>query len=168
MMDFQKELIEEFDRETAKTRKILEAIPADADFTFKPNPKSMALGRLAGHVSETAGDWAVHTLTVDKLEFPADHKFEPYIPASKEAMLERFDADTAKAKAELAKFDPKKWDTNWKFVAGGQAWIDEPKFSVWRNWVVNHLIHHRAQLGVYLRVLGKPIPGMYGPSADEM
>jgi uncharacterized damage-inducible protein DinB len=167
-MDFQKELIAEYDRETAKTRKILEAIPADADFTFKPNPKSMALGRLAGHVSETAGDWAVHTLTVDKLEFPADHKFEPYIPVSKEAMLERFDADTAKAKAALANFDPKGWDTNWKFVAGGQAWIDEPKFSVWRNWVVNHLIHHRAQLGVYLRVLGHKIPGSYGPSADEM
>ena len=167
-MDFQKELIAEYDSEAAKTRKTLEAIPADADFTFKPNPKSMPLGRLAGHISETAGDWAVHTLTTDKLEFPADHKFEPYIPASKEAMLERFDADTAKVKAELAKFDPKKWDTNWKFVAGGQAWIDEPKFSVWRNWVVNHLIHHRAQLGVYLRVLGKPIPGTYGPSADEM
>ncbi len=167
-MDFQKELIAEYDSEVAKTRKILEAVPADADFTFKPNPKSMALGRLAGHVSETAGDWAVHTLTTDKLEFPADHKFEPYIPASKAAMLERFDADTAKAKAELAKFDPKNWDTNWKFVAGGQAWIDEPKFSVWRNWVVNHLIHHRAQLGVYLRLLDKPIPGTYGPSADEM
>lgn len=167
-MDFQKELIEEYNREAAKTRKILDAIPADADFTFKPGPKSMALGRLAGHISETAGDWAVHTLTVDKLEFPADHKFEPYIPASKEAMLERFDKDVAKVKAELATFDAKKWDTNWKFVAGGQAWIDESKFSVWRNWVVNHLIHHRAQLGVYLRVLGKPLPGTYGPSADEM
>jgi uncharacterized damage-inducible protein DinB len=105
---------------------------------------------------------------VEKLEFSADHKFEPYIPASKEALLERFDKDIAKTKTELAKFDPKKWDDNWKFVAGGQTWIDESKFSVWRNWVVNHLIHHRAQLGVYLRVLGKPIPGTYGPSADEM
>jgi uncharacterized damage-inducible protein DinB len=153
-MDFQKELIAEYDREAAKTRKILDAIPADADFTFKPNPKSMALGRLAGHISETAGEWAISTLTTDKLEFPA--------------MLEHFDAETAKVKAELAKFDPKHWDANWKFVAGGQAWIDETKYEVWRNWVVNHLIHHRAQLGVYLRVLGKPIPGTYGPSADEM
>ena len=167
-MNFQKELIAEYDREAARTRKILEAIPADADFTFKPNPKSMTLGRLAGHVSETAGDWAVHTLTTDKLEFAADHKFEPYIPASKEALLERFDQDTAKVKAELAKFAPEKWDENWKMVAGAQTWIDETKYEVWRSWVINHMIHHRAQIGVYLRVLGKPIPGTYGPSADEM
>lgn len=167
-MDFQKELIAEYDREVAKTRKILDAIPTDVDFTFKPNPKSMTLGRLAGHISETAGDWAVHTLTVDKMEFPPEHKWEAYIPASKEALLERFDRDTANVKKELGDFDPAKWDNNWKFVAQGQAWIDEPKYSVWRSWVLNHLVHHRAQLGVYLRVLGKPIPGTYGPSADEM
>jgi uncharacterized damage-inducible protein DinB len=167
-MDFQKELIAEYDRETAKTRKLLEAIPADVDFSYKPSPKSMALGRLAGHTTETLGDWAVHALTMDKLEFPADHKFEAYSPASREALLERFDRDTAKAKAELAAFDPAKWDNNWKFVAGGQAWIDEPKYSVWRNWVINHTVHHRAQLGVYLRTLGGKIPGCYGPSADEM
>jgi len=167
-MDFQQQLIAEYDREAARTRKILDAIPADVDFNFKPSPKSMALGRLAGHLSETAGDWAMHTLTTDKLEFPADHKFEPYIPASKEAMLERFDRDTAKVKEELGRFAPEKWEDNWKFVAGGQAWIDEPKYEVWRSWVVNHMIHHRAQVGVYLRMLGKPIPGTYGPSADEM
>jgi uncharacterized damage-inducible protein DinB len=167
-MDFQKELIAEYDRETAKTRKMLDAIPADADFTFKPSAKSMPLGNLAGHISDTAGEWAISTLTTDKLEFPADHKFEPYVPASKTAMLERFDDQIAKAKAELAKFDPANWAGNWKFVAGGQAWINETKYEVWRNWVLNHLVHHRAQLGVYLRVLGKPIPGTYGPSADEM
>jgi uncharacterized damage-inducible protein DinB len=167
-MDTQKELIAEYDREIARTRKILEAIPADADFTFKPHPKSMALGRLAGHVSEMAGDWAIHTLTTDKLEFPEGHKFEPYIPASTEALLDRFDKETAKAKAALAGFAPAKWDENWKFVAGGKAWIDESKYEVWRTWVLNHLIHHRAQLGVYLRLLDKPIPGTYGPSADEM
>jgi uncharacterized damage-inducible protein DinB len=166
-MDFQKELISEYDRESAKTRKILEAIPGDADFTWKPHPKSMSLGRLAGHVSETAGDWATHTLTTDKLEFPPDHKFEAYVPASREALLERFDRQVAEVKKELAGFAPEKWDENWKFVAGGQAWIDESKYLVFRNWVLDHLIHHRAQLGVYLRLLDKPIPGTYGPSADE-
>ena len=168
MMDFQKELISEYDREAATTRKMLDAIPADVYFTFKPHPKSMALGRLAGHISETATDWATHTVTVDKLEFAADHKFEPYIPASKQAMLEKFDAELAKAKEALARFDPKKWDTNWKFVFGGQAWIDDTKYNVWRTWVVNHLVHHRSQLGVYLRLLDAKVPGMYGPSADEM
>jgi len=167
-MDIQQELIAEYERETATTRKILAAIPADVDFTYKPHPKSMALGRLAGHVAETAGQWAVSTLTTDKLEFPPDHKFEPYIPASTEALLEFFDRDVAEAKAALAGFAAEKWDEHWKFVAGGQAWIDEPKYGVWRTWVVNHLIHHRAQLGVYLRLLDKPLPGTYGPSADGM
>jgi len=167
-MDIQKELIAEYDRESAKTRKILEAIPADADFTYKPHSKSMSLGRLAGHLSDTTGEWAISTLTTDKLEFPADHKFEPYVPASKEALLEQFDKQVAEAKKALAGFAQAKWDENWKFVAGGQAWIDESKYEVWRNWVLDHLIHHRAQLGVYLRLLDKPVPGMYGPSADEM
>jgi uncharacterized damage-inducible protein DinB len=166
-MDFQKELIAEYDRETAKTRKMLEAIPVDADFTWKPHPKSMSLGRLAGHTAEMAGDWAISTLTTDKLEFSAEHKFEPYIPASKEALLEKFDQKVAEAKKDLASFAPEKWGENWKFVAGANAWIDESKYEVWRTWVLNHMIHHRAQLGVYLRLLDKPIPGTYGPSADE-
>ncbi|MGD0789406.1 MAG: DinB family protein, partial [Terracidiphilus sp.] len=129
--------------------------------------KSMSLGRLAGHTAELGGEWAITTLTTDKLEFPADHKWEAYIPASKEALLERFDKETAEAKAALAGFAPERWDENWKFVAGGQAWIDESKYEVWRTWVLNHMIHHRAQLGCYLRQLDKPIPGTYGPSADE-
>lgn len=166
-MDFQKELIAEYDREVAKTRKMLEAIPADVDFTYKPHPKSMALGRLAGHIAETAGQWGSGILLQDKLEFPADHKFEPYIPASKDALLERFDKEVVETKTALAGFAPAKWDDHWKFVFGDQTWVDEPKYQVWRNWVMNHLIHHRAQLGVYLRLLGKPIPGTYGPSADE-
>ena len=167
-MDIQKELIAEYDRETAKTRKMFEAIPADADFTYKPHTKSMALGRLAGHISDTASEWAISVLTTAKLEFPEGHKFEPYIPASKAALLEQFDQQVAKAKSELASFAPAKWSDNWKFVAGGQTWIDETKYEVFRNWVLDHMIHHRAQLGVYLRLLDKPVPGCYGPSADEM
>jgi uncharacterized damage-inducible protein DinB len=166
-MDIQKELIAEYDRETATTRKMLAAIPPDADFTFKPRPKSMSLGRLAGHTSETAGEWAMSIFTTDKLEFGCDHVFEPYVPASKASLLERFDKETAEAKAALAAFAPQKWDENWKFVANGQAWIDDSKYGVFRTWVLDHLIHHRAQLGVYLRLLGVPIPGSYGPSADE-
>jgi uncharacterized damage-inducible protein DinB len=167
-MDFQQELIAEYDRETAKTRKMLEAIPADVDFTYKPHPKSMTLGRLAGHIAETAGEWAISPLTCDGLEFPAGHKFEPYIPASTVKLLEKFDKKVSQAKSELAKFAPAKWDENWKFSMGGQTWIDEPKYRVFRDWVLDHLIHHRAQLGVYLRLLDRPIPGTYGPSADEM
>jgi len=167
-MDIQQELITEYDRETANTRKMFEAIPADVDFTFKPHAKSMSLGQLAGHLSDTTGEWAISTLATSGLEFPADHKFEPYIPASTEALLEKFDEKLAEAKAELAKFPLENWDEHWKFSMGGQTWIDDTKYRVFRTWVLNHLVHHRAQLGIYLRLLNQPIPGTYGPSADGM
>ena len=165
-MDFQKELVAEYDRETASTRKILDAIPADADFAWKPHDKSMPLGRLAAHVSDTNGDWALHTLTIDRFEWKPEDS--PKDPTTKVALLERFDKQVADVKTELGKMTPVKWDSNWKFVAGGQAWIDDTKYNVWRTWVLNHLVHHRAQLGVYLRLLGQKLPGCYGPSADEM
>jgi uncharacterized damage-inducible protein DinB len=167
-MDFQKELIAEYDRETARTRKMLEAIPADVDFNYKPHPKSMALGRLAGHITDMTGDWALHTLTKDKLEFPTDHKWEQYVPASKAALLEKFDRELIEVRKALAAISPEKWDQHWQFIFGEQTWIDQPRCQVFRDMVMNHLVHHRAQLGVYLRLLDKPIPGMYGPSADEM
>jgi uncharacterized damage-inducible protein DinB len=166
-MDFQKELIAEYDAEAALTRKLLAAIPADVDFAWKPSPKSFSVGRLAGHISETTGEWGISTLTVDKLEFPAGHKFEPYIPESTEAMLTKYDRQVAEVKAALASLDPAKWDDNWQFVYGGQAWISDTRYKVWRTWVISHAIHHRAQLGADLRLLGHTIPGTYGPSADE-
>lgn len=165
-MDFQKELIAEFDRETATTRKVLEAIPEGADFGWKPHEKSMALGRLAAHVSDTNGDWAMHTLTRDRLDWTPE--MSPTDPANKKDLLARFEKQAAEARAALAAVAAAKWDANWKFVAGDQAWIDDTKYNVWRIWVVNHMIHHRAQLGVYLRLLGQKLPGCYGPSADEM
>ena len=167
-MDFQKELIAEFERELVTTRKMLDAIPADADFAWKAHPKSMSIGRIAGHVAETPCEWALHTLTMDRLEFGADHKFVSYIPESKSALLERFDRESAESLAALVAFKPAKWDDNWKMVAMGQTWIDSPRYEVWRTWVMNHMIHHRAQLGVDLRLIGARVPGTYGPSADEM
>ncbi len=145
-MDAQKALIVEFDREAAKTRKMLDAIPADADFSYKPHPKSMALGRLAGHLTDFVGDWGNHTLTLDKLEFAADHKWEPYVPASKAAVLEKFDKGLVETRATLVATTGDAWDRNWKFVFGGQAWIDDTKYNVFRETVLNHMIHHRGQL----------------------
>jgi uncharacterized damage-inducible protein DinB len=165
-MNIQKELEAEFERETNTTRKVLQAIPDDADFSWKPHEKSMALGKLAGHVSDTNGDWAVHTITHDRLDW--NPEMSPKDPPTKAALLERFEKQVAEVKPALAKMTPERWDSNWKFVAGEQTWIDDTKYSVWRTWVVNHLVHHRAQLGVYLRLLNKKVPGCYGPSADEM
>lgn len=165
-MDIQKELIAEYDRESATTRKVLEAIPEDADFSWKPHEKSMTLGRLAAHVSDTNGDWAFQTLTKERLDWTPD--MNPADPSNRTDLLARFDKQVAEVKPELAGMTPEKWDSNWKFVAGDQTWIDDSKYDVWRTWVVNHLVHHRAQLGVFLRLLGQKIPGCYGPSADEM
>jgi len=167
-MDIQAELIAEFDREIATTRKLLAAIPEEHDGSFKPHPKSMAMARLVGHVVETAGDWAIHALTLDELIFGPDYKYESFNPANKAEVLARFDSDTAKAREALVAMTPEKWDSNWKMGANGQIWISDTKYRVFRTWVLNHLIHHRAQLGVTMRLQEMKIPGMYGPSADEM
>jgi uncharacterized damage-inducible protein DinB len=165
-MDILKNLIAEFDTETASTRKLLNAIPADADFSWKPHDKSMALGRLASHVADTAGDWCTHTLTMDRLDWTPDMVQANF--QNKADLLASFDSKLPASKAALAAMTPEKWDSNWKFVAGDQTWIDDTKYNVFRSVVMNHMIHHRAQLGVFLRLLGAAIPGMYGPSADEM
>jgi uncharacterized damage-inducible protein DinB len=165
-MDFQKELVAEYGHEAATTRKVLEAIPEEADFGWKPHAKSMTLGKLASHVSDTIGDWALHTLKVDKLEWSPEMNSKD--PTNKKDLIARFEKQTSEVKPELAKMTPAKWDSNWKFIAGDQTWIDDSKYNVWRRWVLNHLVHHRAQLGVYLRLLDKKVPGCYGPSADEM
>jgi uncharacterized damage-inducible protein DinB len=166
-MDFPKELIAKYDRETAKTRKMLDAIPADVDFKYTPHPKSMTLGRLAGHLTDMVGDWALSTLTKDKMEIPAGHKWEPYMPASKAELLDRFDSGLLKVRAALVAVTPAQWEEHWKFIANGHTFLDDVRHQIFRETVVSHMIHHRAQLGVYLRLLDQPVPGMYGPSADD-
>src|ERR1700733_9391391 len=116
-MDIQRELIAEFDREVALTRKVLAAIPEDVDFSWKPHPKSYSIGGLAGEVAEIPGEWALQTLTTDKLEWSAESS-KPYVVESKADLLERFDKGSNKSKAALAALDPAKWDDNWKMVAG--------------------------------------------------
>jgi uncharacterized damage-inducible protein DinB len=165
-MDLHKELIAEFDRELVSTRKMLDAIPEDADLSWKANPKSMTLGRLAAHVAETSGEWGRDTLGKDGLNFDMG-SYKPWNPADKAEILAKFDQDTEEARKLLAGLDPATLDNNWKMTAGGQTWIDGSRYEVFRTWVLSHLIHHRAQLGRDLRTLGAPIPGMYGPSADE-
>ena len=121
-MDIQKGLIAEYERETANTRKILEAIPDDADFAWKPHDKSMPFGRLAAHVSDTNGDWALHTLSHDRLDWTPD--MTPATPLNNKDLLARFEKQVGEVKPILAAMTPEKWDSNWKFVAGDQSWID--------------------------------------------
>ena len=128
----------------------------------------MAFGALAGHITDMTGDWGLHTLTLDKLEFGPDHKWEPFLPTSRSEVLERFEKGLPATRAALESISPEKWDEHWQFIWAGQVVVDEPRFNVFRSMVLNHLVHHRAQLGVYIRLLGGKLPGCYGPSADEM
>ena len=165
-MDAHKELIAEVDRESAITRKMLAAIPADADFTFQSHPKSMTLGRIAGHTVEIFAEWPVATLTLDVLDMKSGG-FAPYSATSTATLLEKYDTELVKAKAVLAAFDPAHWMDTWKLTMGDQVLVQGSKWEIFRTWVLSHGIHHRAQLGADLRLIGAKIPGTYGPSADE-
>ena len=111
-MNIDQELRAEYDRESALTRKMIDAIPADADLTWKADPKSMTLGRLAGHVAEAAGRWGIATLTEDGIDL-SGADFKPFQPATKAEILTKFDVDTAHVQRTLAGFDPAKWDEPW-------------------------------------------------------
>jgi uncharacterized damage-inducible protein DinB len=166
-MNIDQELRAEYGRELQLTRKMLDAIPADADLNWKADPKSMTLGRLAGHVAETAGSWGISVLTANGLDL-SSAEFKPSQPATKGEILEKFDTDTASVTQILAGFDPARWDEAWTLGSGGRTFFTDTRYRVFRTWVLNHQFHHRAQLGRDLRVLGARIPGVYGPSADEI
>jgi uncharacterized damage-inducible protein DinB len=156
-------ILPEFDKEMASTRKILECVPDDK-MDFKPHEKSMALGRLASHVAEMTL-WAEHTLTMDKLELTPEDK--QFVGKSRAEILERFDKYAKSGREALAKTSDADFQRNWALIWNGNPVLSGTKYEVLRSVVMNHLIHHRGQLGVYLRLNNHPIPGMYGPSADE-
>jgi len=156
-------LLPEFDHEMASTRKILERVPEE-DLHFQPHPKSMPLGRLAGHIAELPG-WVVPAMQREMLELDANYK--PYVPASPKEALERFDKNVGEARAALSGVSDEQLAVAWTLKAGGKTIFTLPRVAAYRGMIMSHLIHHRGQLGVYLRVLEVEIPGMYGPSADE-
>ncbi len=156
-------MLPEFEQEMAGTRKLLERVPEDK-FTWKPHEKSMTLGRLTSHVAELPG-WAVNTIRQDSLNITPG--FKPYIASSQKELLETFDKNAAEARQALAGVSDEHLQKIWSLQFGGKTMLSMPRAAVLRGVVMNHLIHHRAQLGVFLRLNNVPIPGMYGPSADE-
>jgi len=156
-------LLPEFDREMANTRKLLSCVPEDK-FSWQPHAKSMTLGRLASHVAELP-NWAVETINRETLELQRGMK--PWSATSQAELLERFDKNVAEARAAIAGASDADLAVDWSRIFGGHKVMTMPRVAVLRSVVMNHLIHHRAQLGVYLRLNDVPIPGMYGPSADE-
>ena len=163
-MTFCQTLTLDYETEVKNTRKLLALVPMDdAHRGYKPHPKSMALDRLATHVAELPG-WAKFALESELLEMPLDYK--PHIAASNAELLEMFDKAAADGRAALAAATDADMQKSWTFKFGDVFSMTEPRPNVVRSFL-NHLVHHRAQLGVYLRLNDIAIPGMYGPSADE-
>ncbi|MBV8068911.1 MAG: DUF664 domain-containing protein [Acidobacteriaceae bacterium] len=162
------EMLREFDEEFAGTRAMLERVPDDK-LTWKPHEKSMELGRLAWHIT-TFPEWCRETFKQDSMSMTpedgekAQHEWKGKTRAD---MLAKFDQELAEARAMVAKANESDMERHWKMEWAGQTIVDSPREEVMRKWVLNHMVHHRAQLGMYLRLNGIAIPGMYGPSADE-
>jgi len=154
----------DYEDEVKNTRKLLERVPMDdAHRSYQPHPKSMTLDRLATHVAELPG-WARYALESELLQMPAD--FKPQIASSTAQLLAMFDKAAEDGRKAIAGATDEDMRKNWTFRFGDVFSMTEPRPNVIRSFI-NHLVHHRAQLGVYLRLNGIPIPGMYGPSADE-
>jgi uncharacterized damage-inducible protein DinB len=157
-------LLPEFDEEMKNTRKLLERVP-DQKFAYKPHEKSMTLGRLASHVAELPG-WAKHTIELEGLDLTPGQ--QPYLATSREDLLAGFDKNVAEARELLVRVTDEHLQKIWTLKFAGNTVFSMPRYMVLRTSAINHLVHHRAQLGVYLRLNEVEIPGMYGPSADEM
>ena len=166
-MSFKDTVLPEFDMEMDNTRRTLERIPDDK-FSWKPHEKSGTLGWMAGHVA-TIPQWAKITMEQDSLDLaPAGgSSFVPPKPANRKEVLEIFDKSRAEARAALAAASDAAYAKSWALLMGGRELFREPRSAVLRRMVFNHMIHHRGQLTVYLRLLNVPVPALYGPSADE-
>jgi uncharacterized damage-inducible protein DinB len=157
-------LLAEFDQEMASTRRMLERLPEDK-LEWKPDPKSMSMGRLAGHVAEMPG-WGALALSTDELDFAAT-PYEGAVAKSREHVLKIAEENATAARAAIAGASDADLMKPWTLRAGDQVYFTMPKIAVIRGMVMNHTIHHRGQLTVYYRLNGVPIPALYGPSADE-
>ena len=160
-------LLPEFDHEMATTRRLLERLP-EAEFGWKPHEKSMTLGQLAGHIANL-GFWCSTTLetTVLDLDTVGLPAVNPREPVSRAALLQEFDSKVATARSRLAACTDGEMLAAWTLKKGDQEIFTLPRISAIRSFVMNHLIHHRGQLSVYLRLKNVPVPPIYGPTADE-
>ena len=160
-------LLPEFDQEAAGVRRTLERVPADK-FDWRPHEKSGTMIWLAGHLANLPA-WAPLTIGQDELDLAPGGESMPQAPepASVEELVATFDRHAAAARAAIAGASDEELMKPWSLLSNGQVLMTLPKAAVIRSFVMNHLIHHRAQLGVYLRLNDVPVPSIYGPSADE-
>jgi len=162
MMSMTDAILREFDNEAGTTRRVLERVPADK-LEWRPHPKSMSLGVLALHVAASPGvicGWAAE----DETHFTGE---APPMPTSTDEILAAHDQSVKKGKEILGGLGDEGLQKMWTAKAGGNTLMTMPKAALVRAIVMNHWIHHRGQLSVYLRLLDVPVPSIYGPSADE-
>lgn len=157
-------LIPELQQEAASTRKMLERVPFD-QVAWRPHQKSMTFGQLAAHVAELAA-WITMTLNTTELDWQT-FDYKPFEPRSAEELLGFFDSNVAEATSALQQASDEALMAPWTMRKGEQVYFTMPRIAVIRTFAMNHTIHHRAQLSVYLRLQDVPVPGMYGPTADE-
>jgi uncharacterized damage-inducible protein DinB len=167
IMSIGQSMLMEFDQEMANTRKVLERAD-DAQWGWKPHAKSGTLGWLASHIA-TMPEWITMTLKTDELDYApvGGPAYEGPKIANKQQLLAALDKGVAEARTSLAAVTDADIMKDWTLLAGGHKIFTMPKVACIRVMVLNHIIHHRAQLTVYYRLLGIPVPGLYGPSADE-
>jgi len=160
-------LIPEFDQEMANTRKTIARVPEDK-FGWKPHEKSGSMGWLASHLADLPG-FVMMALERDSMDIAPGGKSMPPRPVSTshQEIMERFDANVTKARAALAGVADAKLAEPWSLLQNGKTLLTLPRSAIVRSFAFSHLIHHRAQLGVYLRLNDIPVPSIYGPSADE-
>ena len=157
-------LLVEFDEEMCKTRTTLERVPMDKK-DFAPHPKSTPLGKLAPHVAQLAG-FGLIILTTPELDF-AKTKMPPMPFDSTTQLIKAFDEGAAQARTALNNTKDEAWTQPWKLSFADKPIFSGTRFLAYRQMFLNHLVHHRAQLGVYLRLNDEPVPSIYGPSADD-
>jgi uncharacterized damage-inducible protein DinB len=162
-MTISEALLPEFDFEMTNTRKTLERVPVNPDFA--PHSKSMRLGNLAPHVAELAG-FGLSVLEAPQVEFSAGSYTPPKFESAAQ-LVKVFEEGAAKVREALVNTSNDAWGANWKLIYEGNTIFEGSRFLAYREMFLNHLVHHRAQLGVYLRLNNVPVPAIYGPSADE-
>lgn len=163
-MSMSQALLPEFDHEIKVTRRLLERVPDDK-FDWKPHAKSMTMGRLAVHVAELPG-FGTTMIRTDSLDFDKG-EYKPATANNREQLLALFDRTTAEAREAIAGATDEHLMKHWSMIYKGQKLFDEPRIVGIRSMAFNHLVHHRGQLSVYLRLNDVPVPAIYGPSADE-
>jgi uncharacterized damage-inducible protein DinB len=163
-MSIAEKFLSELKQEAVTTRKILEAVPLEKG-DWKPHVKNFSLRQLATHVAELP-NYLYTTISSDELDF-AKSDYKPAIPSSSKELLSIFEKNLKKAEDALSTCSDEEMNKNWTMRSGDTIFFSSPKVSVIRGLCMNHLVHHRAQLGLYLRLLDVPVPGSYGPSADD-